>query len=86
MPYIKYEDRIQYGPALLTLLRLLKSQPKGHLTYCLSVIAKDWITQDVPNYQRISDGLAALADSEAELRRTVLNPYEDKKIQENGDI
>ena len=85
MPYITPKAREQYAEVLEELWRTLPDNPKGHLTYVLYHIASDWIAGR-RDYQNISDACAALRDAEAELRRRVLNPYEDAKRKLNGGI
>jgi hypothetical protein len=38
------------------------------------------------DYDSISSAIRVLNDSAAEMRRRLLDPYEDKKIEENGDV
>jgi hypothetical protein len=38
------------------------------------------------DYQAINDCLGALEGAKLELYRRVAAPYEDRKIQENGDV
>lgn len=62
------------------------SQPEtaGELNY---VITKLLIAYAQPlDYQKINDVLGALAGAQAEFYRRVAAPYEDQKIQENGDV
>lgn len=86
MPYITNEEKPQYEDALRELEATLKGKPQGHLTFVLFVLAKRWLggTERVC-YDTISNMLAATHDSEQELRRRILNPYEDLKIAQNGD-
>lgn len=80
MPYIPEADRdaIFKGEK--------KIEKKGELTYAVFQLALDFIGAQGINYQNISDACAALHDAELEIRRRVLNPYEDEKIKQNGDI
>jgi len=38
------------------------------------------------SYTSISTAISCLNDAAEELRRQHLNPYEDEKIKENGDV
>ena len=85
MPYIDPKEREQYEDGIALLYENLPDGPKGHLTYVLFSIAKDWTNTFPNNYQTISDACAALRDAEHELRRRILDPYEDNKREINGD-
>ena len=59
---------------------------KGELTYCVYKLGLEYLNNHKKNYQNISDCIAAMNDSAEEFRRRILNPYEDEKIKQNGDI
>ena len=61
---------------------------KSVLTYTIYRLMKLWVfTQGGGfNYQNMSDACAAARDAENEFRRRNVDPYEDKKIQQNGAI
>jgi hypothetical protein len=40
----------------------------------------------IPSYQSINDVLGALEGAKLEFYRRIAAPYEDTKIQENGDV
>ncbi len=83
MPYILQERRNKYE-SLEDIVP--KDVVKGELTYCFYHLALQYINQTGERYQNISDAIAALNDAAAEVRRRVLEPYEDKQIAKNGDI
>ena len=89
MPHIEQEARPQYDDALGVICRQLIHKPLGHLTYVLYVIAKFWMYSENPpiqtRYTRRSCTLGSLRDAHHELRRLHLDPYEDLKINENGE-
>jgi hypothetical protein len=83
MPYIKQEDRNALG----------NRDPKnaGELNYLLTQIVLEYLignkeTNYNANYQRYNDAMGALEGCKLELYRRAIAPYEDKKIQENGDV
>ena len=84
MPYIKKERRIEFDNCLSTLG--VKIQNKGELNYCISMLCKWYVSRHGMNYQNISDAGAALGDAHDEWKRRVMWPYEDEKIEENGDL
>ena len=85
MPYIEQNRRAIFNKHLEGLLDSSHIE-KGDLTYCVYHLALQYIQVHGQRYQHISDACSALADAEAEIRRRILNPYEDKKIVENGDV
>ena len=78
MPYILKERRTE----------LIESDPTcrnaGELNYIFTIICKEYF-EDHPNYQGINDIVGALEGCKLEFVRRIVNPYEDKKILENGD-
>lgn len=86
-PYIKQEDREKFRPGLEDLKEILEAKqlPKGELTYLVYSQALSYFTGR-ESYTNISDAISALNDAGEELRRRFLNDYEDKKIDENGDV
>jgi len=93
MPYIKQNRREHYDVELIQLGNRMEdvsegpdNLPKGDLTYILYYIAQEYIEQSRPSYTSISTAISCLTDAAEELRRRHLNPYEDKKREENGDV
>jgi hypothetical protein len=83
MPYIKQERRREFDKCLSNIgVRL---QNKGELNYCFTMLCKWYISRHGQNYQNLSDCGAALIDARDEWYRREVIPYEDKKIEENGD-
>lgn len=57
----------------------------GELNYLLTmIINRYW--KDRGNYQAINDIVGALEGAKLEFYRRIAAPYEDKKIEENGDV
>jgi hypothetical protein len=59
---------------------------KGDLNYVVCEIIGNLVLRDGIGYTTISNWIDTLPDAEAELRRRLLDPYEDLKIKENGDV
>ena len=83
MPYISVESREE----------LCYREPlnAGELNYVLTSIVKDYIfsnpeTDYQANYQRFNDAIGALEGCKLELYRRLVSPYEDAKIEQNGDV
>lgn len=82
MPYIEQKERPQFEEGL----EKLNPKTKGQLTYIFCMIVMKYVLSKKESYTNYSDALGALSDTDAEVRRRWLFPYEDKKIAENGDI
>jgi len=78
MPYIKKEQRME----------LLERLPNdvGELNYCINKIIVSYIEEKGENYQTYNDIMGVLACVQHELYRRKVGPYEDVKIEENGDL
>lgn len=86
MPYITKEERINYEPVFSQLRSLVgKDTPKGNLTYLVYALGLEFF-KGRESYTSVSIAISCLQDAADELRRRHLNPYEDKKIAENGDV
>lgn len=80
MPYIKQadRDRIDLDPDL--------PANAGELNYKLTTIIYDYFQVQGGRYQQVNDVIGALEGAKLEFYRRVAAPYEDKKIEENGDV
>lgn len=78
MPYIKQEARLE--------LSQRDARNPGELNYLISGLCWDYILNNGRNYQHINDVLGALEGAKLEFYRRIAAPYEDTKIEENGDI
>lgn len=84
MPYIEQKEREK----LISSLNEVgcKCDNAGELNYCFTVIAQTYIQRKGLKYQHINDVIGALEGAKLELYRRVASPYENKKIDENGDV
>ena len=82
MPYIKQENR----PFLRGLLDFMDPQDIGELTFCLYVLCKNYIMRKGLRYETLAAVNGALTNTIQELYRRIAAPYEEEKIQENGDV
>ncbi|MBI2045477.1 hypothetical protein HYT23_05440 [Candidatus Pacearchaeota archaeon] len=86
MPYIPVEEKMKYEPMLFRLRALINEKtPKGDLTYLVYALGLGFF-KGRESYTRISAAISCLQDAAEELRRRYLNPYEDERIKENGDV
>ena len=58
----------------------------GELNFLISHLCAQYVKNNGLRYQQINDVLGALEGAKQEFYRRVAVPYEDKKIQENGDV
>jgi hypothetical protein len=83
MPYINQEDRKKFASHALG----QKVTTMGELNYVLtSVIEGFRSTLPKVGYTELNAIDGVLGQVQAEFRRRVIAPYEDRKIIENGDV
>lgn len=86
MPYITGDDKRK--------LRFEHNQlPEtcGELNYCITCLVRDYVKyQKVKrgklSYQILNDVVGAIEGAKLEFVRRIVNPYEDEKIRQNGDV
>ena len=87
MPYILKENRKKYNALLEDLIGILKKQPldqiDGEINYIVTRILKEVYPL---RYFNLNRAVGVLESCKLEFYRRVVGPYEDKKIEENGDI
>jgi len=84
MPYTKEEDRTQ-KEAIAMLTELIKS--KGDLNFTICELTGQLILKTGGmGYTNVSNWIDGVDGAERELTRRLLNPYEDIKEEENGDV
>lgn len=84
MPYIIQEHRALLDPQLFDISQNIVSQ--GELNYCITVLLHRYVKQKGITYSVLNDCLGVLDAAGKEFYRTIVAPYENKKIEENGDI
>jgi hypothetical protein len=87
MPYITQEERLQYDRILEEIIPILKEKPTesvdGHLNYIVTRIIKEVYPL---RYYHINKAMGVLECIQHEFYRRVAAPYEDTKIEQNGDV
>jgi hypothetical protein len=85
MPYTKENDRVgQYDP-IEELAREIKV--KGDLNHAIcELTALVILRHGGMGYANVSEWVDAVGGAHDEMRRRLLDPYEDEKIMENGDV
>lgn len=84
MPYITRERRKVFDRAIEELAAEVQNQ--GELNYCIYKLSRQIIERIGQSYENLSMCSSAMEHAKMEWYRKVLAPYEDSKIQENGDI
>jgi hypothetical protein len=87
MPYVKQEDRGKLD-VIVELMKSLKIKANGDLNYILFKFCKETIgpVTDQQSYNTYKNFRGELMEIRDEIGRRFLAPYEDKKIEENGDV
>jgi len=79
MPYITQDLRDDIDSGAIP-------QTAGELNYLLTVTALEYIREKGESYQAFNDVLGALEGCKLELYRRRIAPYEDFKMEVNGDV
>lgn len=88
MPYIKKDRRTE----LVDFKRMgidVKSREvstSGELNFVITSILCDYLNKYGLSYATINDIVGVLECAKIEFYRRIASPYEDKKIEENGDV
>ena len=77
MPYIPDADRLRAAAQPAT---------HGELNYALTRVVLRYLAQKGLSYGTLNDIVGALESAKAEFQRRVVAPYENKKIDSNGDV
>ncbi len=82
MPYIKPELRAKYKPVAA---ETSKDEP-GALNYQITCLLDKFVHTNGLSYGTINAAMGVMECAKAEFYRRVAVPYEDKKLEENGDV
>lgn len=77
MPYVQPESRDRAWGF---------NDTPGELNHQVTLLAIDYLKLHGLNYQSINDVIGALEGAKLEFYRRVVVPFEDGKIQTNGDV
>lgn len=79
MPYIKNVDvdRLAAGD---------KAETPGELNFLITCAMIEYVEKHGLSYKTINDCLGAAEGAKLEFYRRIAAPYEEKKIDENGDV
>jgi len=78
MPYIKTDEilEVRKGGAINA----------GELNYEFTRVITQYLYKKRESYQTYNDIMGALEGAKLELYRRMIAPYEDNKMEENGDV
>jgi len=68
------------------LLDLAVPETSGELNFIITDICLAYRPADLRNYEHYNTIIGALESAKLEFYRRSVAPYEDKKIEENGDV
>jgi hypothetical protein len=85
MPYIKPGIRAAYSTVEMQIEEMIINHP-GNLNYLLTLMCQNYAEYNGNNYQSYNDIVGALECCKLEFYRRAVAPYEDVKIEENGDV
>lgn len=96
MPYIEPGRRESNNPLRLSttiptgytvkLNRSIAIDDVGELNFAITMLINEYVKRRPLRYAVLNDVVGVLASAQAEFQRRIVAPYEDQKIQENGDV
>lgn len=86
MPYISPKVRKELEEELENLLHVLKDKALGDFTYVLYCIVNTYVEERAKSFHTYADVIGMLEATKLEFFRRAVSPYEDRKIEENGDV
>ena len=87
MPYILQGDRPKYDNLINGIVKILQERPIENIDGDLNYIVTRIIKEVYPlRYFHINRAMGVLECIQHEFYRRVAAPYEDTKIQQNGDV
>ena len=82
MPYITKQDRSSVNVDY----KYRMPETAGELNYVITTVCLDFLTVKGERYATMNDVIGALECCKLEMYRRLVAPYEDIKIEENGDV
>ena len=79
MPYIEQSRREEITESSLV-------ETAGELNWLLTILINDYINKKGKSYQTLNEVVGVLECAKLELYRRVVSPYEEIKMQQNGDV
>lgn len=89
MPYIKQEDRDRLDK-IIKEASLTTIGTAGNFNYLITKLCLNFIEEDSEiseaNYGNLNEVIGVLECAKLEMYRRIVASYENKKIEENGDV
>jgi len=88
MPYITQQQREPLAESIDTLLNIITDNDglEGKLNYIISSIVSGILETEGVNYTILNKMIGVLECAKLELYRCMASPYEDLKLEENGEV
>jgi len=88
MPYITSEERESLDHSIETLAAYILAEGgyEGRLNYSISKLLTLIVSDKGKRYQTLNALMGVLESAKQEFYRKSVAPYEDEKIEENGDL
>jgi hypothetical protein len=89
MPYIPKSEREQFQELTELINKTIIEGPsctKGQLNYLMTKLALAYMSRCGKNYNTMNDVMGVFTNAANEFYRVQVAPYEDLKIDENGDV
>ncbi len=88
MPYITKDRRDEMYETFVDFLSVLQEMnwEEGDMNYVINVMCKHALRHHGRSYKNLNRLVGMLESAKAEFIRREMNPYEDSKIEINGDV
>jgi hypothetical protein len=87
MPYIPEENRAIFDKVVRKCIRNMPIDTSyGEMNYLLTSILGTFIQQNGVNYSTLQSVIGLLECVKLELYRRIVSPYEERKLDDNGDV
>ena len=87
MPYIAPDHRVDIYQPNAGIINIDHIHTVGDLNYAISMMCLSFVKKlGGMSYTNANSIVGVLDCAKEEFRRRMLNPYEDTKIEENGDV
>lgn len=80
MPYIKQSDRKRFE------LNIHPPRNPGELNFVITKVITEYLKYKGISYSTFNDIIGVLSCAKMEIYRRLVSDYEDKKIEENGEV
>lgn len=86
MPYIKQDRRKHFEKNLLPAIRQETIANPGELNFLICKMIDAYLSKRSIKYTILNEVMGVLSGVAKEFYRRVVVPYEEKKMEENGDV